>query len=227
MLYFIHGLNGRAGNWTPFIDFFRDYGFSCQAVDLKDGLDLRKVHVMDYVNKVSSLVTIDDVVIGHSMGGLIMQKVAEKNQLKAGVGICSAPPQDISMNRISLYRRLRYIPNILFNRPFKPSFGLVKDVFLNDMDEQMQQEIYQNLQKQSVHVTLEVMKQKVVVDEERISCPLHFIGRKDDLTIPADVVKRIAEKYGSSFEVVNGNHYIFVGWKDVAERILSFLNRMK
>ena len=227
MLYFIHGLNGSASDWAPFMDFFRDHGFSCHAVDLKEGFNLRSVHVMDYVKKVSSLVTNEDVVIGHSMGGLIMQKVAEQNQLKAGVGICSAPPQNISMKRISLYRQLRYIPNILFNIPFKPSFGLVQDVFLNDVDEQMQRNIYQNLQKQSVHVTVEVMKQKIVVDEERISCPVHFIGRKLDVTIPIDVVKRIADKYGSSFEVVAGNHYIFVGWKDVAERVLSFLKRIQ
>lgn len=227
MLYFIHGLNGRAGNWIPFIDFFSNHGFSCSAVDLKEGLDLRKVHVMDYVNKVSSLVTEGDVVIGHSMGGLIMQKVAEQKRLKAGVGICAAPPQNISMNHISLWRQLRYVPYIMFNIPFKPSFGVVQDVFLNDIDEEIQQEIYHQLQKQSVHVTFEVMKQKVAVDEECISCPLHFIGRKDDMTIPIDVIKKIAEKYDASFEVVNGNHYIFVGWRDVAESILSFLKKIE
>lgn len=227
MLYFIHGLNGKAGNWTPFIDFFTNQGFSCNAIDLKESLNLRNVHVMDYVNKFSSFVSKDDVVIGHSMGGLIMQKVAEKNRLKAGVGICSAPPQGIPMNRISLWRQFRYIPNIIFNIPFKPSFGLVQDVFLNDMDEEMQQYIYQKLQKQSVHVTFEVMKQKIAVDEQRISCPLYFIGRKEDMTIPIDVTKLIAEKYDASFDVLEGNHYIFVGWKDVAESILSFLKKIE
>jgi len=226
MLYFIHGLNGRAASWTGVIEYFTKHGFDCRAVELKEGLNLQETSVMDYVNKVCSVVSKDDVIIGHSMGGLIMQKVAELTEIKAGIGICPAPPADIKMKGISWWRQLRYIPHVLFNIPFKPSFGLVKDIFLNDMSEQTQKQIYKQLQKQSVHVTMETMKQKITVDEQSISSPLYIIGRRRDKTIPVDVIKKIAHKYNAEYDLVEGNHYIFIDWKPVAEKALSFIQQI-
>lgn len=223
MLYFIHGLNGSPREWNVFTEFFTERGFDCKAIDLKKGLDLKKVYFKDYVEKVSGLVSTEDILIGHSMGGLIVQKVAEETTVKAGVCICSAAPNGIPMKTVPWWRQVRYIPFMLFGIPFKPSFGLVKDVFLSGWDEEKQKKIYGRLQKQSAHVSYEVMKQKISVDEKKISCPLYFIGRKEDVTIPPDIVKRIAQKYHSNFDAVSGNHYIFEDWIDIAEHTFSFI----
>ena len=37
------------------------------------------------------MVNPDDIVIGHSMGGLIVQKIAEETAIRGGVAICPAP----------------------------------------------------------------------------------------------------------------------------------------
>jgi pimeloyl-ACP methyl ester carboxylesterase len=226
MLYFVHGLNGSAQNWVGFIRYFIKQGFQCEAIQLGQGLDLKKTHLIDYVEKVQSYVSKDDVVIGHSMGGLIMQKVAEQTLIKAGIGICSAPPAGIIMNGITWWRQFRYIPYVLFGIPFKPSFSLVKDIFLTDMNNQMQQKIYQKLQKQSAHVTFEVMKQKITVNEKRISCPLYFIGKINDATIPIEVTKKIATKYDAPYDLIKGNHYIYHNWHETADLVLSFLKKI-
>ena len=226
MLYFVHGLNGSANDWKKYIDFFSKKGFECKAIDLQKGVDLRKAHITDYIDKVCFHVGKDDVVIGHSMGGLIMQKVAERIELKAGIGICSAPPRGIALDSISWWKQIRYIPYMLLGIPFKPSFRLVRNVFLSGWSEKRQRKIYQQLRKQSAYVTYEVMKQQISVDEKKISAPLYFIGRKNDVTIPVDVIRNIADKYHSSYDVVDGNHYIFIDWKKVAEKILVFLQKI-
>lgn len=227
MLYFIHGLNGSSKNWNIFIDYFTALGFDCEAVELKEGLDLKKAHLKDYVNKVCSLVDENDIVIGHSMGGLIMQKVAEQSNIKAGIGICSAPPKGITMERIPWWRQLRYLPYATLGVPFKPSFGLVQDIFLNDMNEQDQQLIYPCLKKQSAHVTVEVMKQKIRIDECQIAAPLYFIGRKNDSIITVDIVIKTAEKYSAPYALVNGNHFIYQDWKPIAKLIYSFITSIR
>ena len=226
MLYFVHGLNGSPKEWKVFVDFFTKNGFECEAIDLKTGMNLRRTHFNDYVEKVGSIVSNEDILIGHSMGGLIVQKVAEGYSLKAGVCICPAPPTGIRMKTIPWWRQVRYLPFMLFGIPFKPSFGLVKDVFLTGWDEAKQREVYERLQKQSSHVSFEVMKQKIPVNEKMINAPLYFIGRKQDVTIPVDVVKKVAKKYDAEYSMVSGNHYIFFDWQKIAEKILSFIQQL-
>jgi pimeloyl-ACP methyl ester carboxylesterase len=226
MLYFVHGLNGSSRDWDDFIHFFQKNGFECYAVELKKDMDLKKTHFMDFVDTVSNLISEEDIVIGHSMGGLIMQKVLERKNCKAGIGICSAPPTGINLESVSFFRQIRYLPFIALGIPFKPSFGLVRSVFLSGWDEALQRKIYDRLQKQSAHVTYEVMKQKIAIDETMISCPLYFIGRRQDVTIPIEVVGNIAKKYDASFDIVEGNHYIFIDWKEIAQKILSFIQQL-
>jgi len=223
VLYFIHGLNGSAENWAPFLHYFSKQGFKCQAISLKLGMNLRKTHLIDYVNKVNSIVNEKDIVIGHSMGGLIMQKVAEQTNIKGGIGICPAPPESIAMKKIPLLRQVRYVPYIVLGIPFKPSFGLVKEIFLNDMNEEEQRHIYNHLKKQSAFVSFETMNQKIKVDEKKVSAPLHFIARNNDKTIPVEVVKKIARKYNAPSKVIEGNHYIFHDHQKIIPVISSFL----
>ena len=87
MLIFVHGMLSNADVWRPIIDYFSNKNFSCKAINLRDGLNRRYTHFKDYVDKVKSEVTEDDIIIGHSMGGLIVQKVAEETTIKGGVVI--------------------------------------------------------------------------------------------------------------------------------------------
>ena len=225
MLYFIHGLNGSAKNWTHFINFFTQKGYNCDAIDLYEGIYLKKTHFMDYVDRVVSQVSKDDIVIGQSMGGLIMQKVAEQTQIKAGIGLCSAPPKGIAMNKIPWWKQIRYIPNMITKKPFKASPSIVNKIFLNGLDEENQRLIYDQLRPQSVYVTWEVMKQKIMVDEKKVHVPLFFIGRHNDQTIPAEVAKKLSEKYNGSYTIIDGNHFIFHDWEKTADLVFSFIKK--
>lgn len=225
MLYFVHGLNGSPKDWGKFTSFFKKKGFDCEVVPLKEGLNLHKTHLVDFVEKVNDQISEEDIVIGHSMGGLIMQKVVEQKHLRAGIGICPAPPKGIFLKSVPWFRQIRYIPFIVAGIPFKPSFGLVRTIFLNGYNEQVQRQIYNRLQKQSAHVTIEVMKQKMAVNEKKITTPLYFIGRENDVTIPISVVKKIADKYDAPYDIVKGNHYIFKDWTEIAEKIFTFLKQ--
>jgi alpha-beta hydrolase superfamily lysophospholipase len=60
MLIFVHGINAYADEWQPFIKYFSERNFSCEAVNLREGLNLRKTRFRDYVNKVKAMVTPDD-----------------------------------------------------------------------------------------------------------------------------------------------------------------------
>ena len=199
MLIFVHGMGFDQRQWKGIISYFERKNFSCSAINLREGLNLNKTHLHNYIEKVESIVTENDIVIGQSMGGLIVQKIAEITDIKAGIGICSAPPKDIKINVKPFIgiSSLIYIPKFLFNKPFKPDFKLYKKILENYMavgldDEQIRQ-IYEGAVEESTIVIKELAFRKISVNEKKIRCPLLFIGMKDDRLIPPETIIQIAQ----------------------------------
>ena len=228
MLIFVHGMLSNADVWSPFIDYFSERGFSCRAVDLKEGLDLRHVCMQDYVDKVTAMVMEDDIVIGHSMGGLIVQKVAEEATIKGGVAICSAAPKGIKFRGEIVLDSAKYALNVIWGKPFKEDYDYVRKYMLVGVEEEEARRIYENLEKQSAIVTRELGRNKIAVDETKVNCPLLFIATKNDRICTVDLVKRLAEKYGAEYRVYDGCHHFFCNssWRDIAEEIHNFITKM-
>ena len=128
MLVFIHGMCNIPEAWDQIIKYFDKKGFTGKAIDLKKGLDLKKTSFKDYVEIVKKQINKEDILIGHSLGGLIIQKVAEEKKIKAGIAICSAPPKGIKYKFNPIYgiKAIKYIPNIILNKPFKPDYPFAK-----------------------------------------------------------------------------------------------------
>ncbi len=223
MLYFLHGLNGYPEEWRPFLSFFLKRGYQCQAVDYAKGCNLRRTRVEDYVTKISSIVTEQDVVIGHSAGGLLMLKIAENINMKAGIGICPAPPKGFNHSYLSPIRQIRYIPNILFHIPIKPSYRQFREMGVSDLDEEASHKQYNMMQRQSSMVTYAVLKGKIAVDAAKISCPLLFIATENDILIPPKVVQSMSRSFRASFQLYPGEHFIFNNCKDIAQGVYQFL----
>ena len=84
-----------------FLEFFADKGYRALAVSLRGhgrsptSKPLRKCSVADYVDDVASVAdTLDTrpVIIGHSMGGFVVQKYLESHAAPAGVLLAAFPP---------------------------------------------------------------------------------------------------------------------------------------
>ena len=225
MLLFIHGLSAHADEWKDFIDFFSKKGFSCKAIELREGKNLRKTSFRDYVETVIDYVESDDILIGHSMGGLIVQKVAEEVQIKAVISISPATPKGIAstFSAIPWYYMVRYIPNIVFNIPFKLSYNFYKKFFANGLSDDEIRNIYQHDGVESAKVALELSLNKISVDPSKVSCPILFITAREDRIAPPNIVRKIAEIYDANVKVVDGSHYIFGNWQAVAGEILKFI----
>lgn len=224
MLIFVHGMYFSANEWQPFIKYFTERNFECKAIGLRKGLDKRETNFKDYVNKVKAMVTKDDIVIGHSMGGLIVQKVAEETKIKAGVCICPAPPKGIKLHVVKL-SSLRYLPKIITKKPFKPSFPFLKNLLLNCVEEEAKG-IYEKLEEEPPIVTYELAINKVNIDENKVNRPLLFIATKDDNASPPELIKNIALKYNAEYKIYDGCHYIFDNWQDIVRGIEGFIVKL-
>jgi len=225
MLVFIHGMWSNANVWQDFMDYFKKRNFECKAINLKKNIDLKKANFMDYVNRVINAIDKDDILIGHSMGGLIVQKIAEKD-IVGGVAICSAPPKGIEMNIKIKIASLKFLPKIIMKKPFKPDYKFVKKYILNCVDEKEARKIYEEMEIDSSIVAYEIAMNKIEVDEKKVKCPLLLIAVKEDKISPPQMVKKIARKYDADYKLYNGCHWIFKDWREIADGISEFLIKL-
>src|SRR5882757_888641 len=104
-LLFVHGAWHAAWCWDDhFLNFFADKGYRALAVSLRghgnspSPKPIRACTIADYVDDLESVadsLLTRPVVIGHSMGGAIVQKYLESHEAPAGVLLASVPPKGI------------------------------------------------------------------------------------------------------------------------------------
>jgi alpha-beta hydrolase superfamily lysophospholipase len=102
-LLFVHGMWEGAWLWKGYLDFFSSCGYTCYALNLrghdgsKPATDIGKVSIHDYIADARTVAEElnNPVLIGHSMGGLLVQKLAELLEPPAIVAIAPAAPRGI------------------------------------------------------------------------------------------------------------------------------------
>ena len=118
-LLLVHGMNGGSWYLENYLKAAAAEGWDAWAVNLRGHwgsrpvLDLGRVSVLDYVEDVRDCLRAlgPSAVLGHSMGGLIAQKIAEEGAVTAAVFLTSAPPRGIVVLRWGVLSRMwRYAP---------------------------------------------------------------------------------------------------------------------
>ncbi len=245
-LLFIHGMWGGSWYWKKFMKYFAQQGFECYAPNLrghwgsKKTKDIGKTSILDYISDIQEVIQYlktkylgAPILIGHSMGGLIAQKIIEINELfaiRAGILICPAPPHGIPLKNIM--KPMGKQPNHLFSttykRPIKLSYRLAVKAMLECLDEKNRRRVYEKLVPESGLASKEIALGAVNVDETKIHCPILIIACKKDKIVPAEVVKQIAQKYNGNIELKeyeNHAHWVVEenGWELIAEDIKSWI----
>ncbi|MCM2289465.1 MAG: lysophospholipase [Sulfuritalea sp.] len=104
-LLFIHGAYTAAWCWEEhFLPFFAEAGYAAHALSLSGhGRSPGRAHldsfsIADYVRDVANTVAAlpaPPVLIGHSMGGFVVQKYLEDHEAPGAVLMCAVPPQGL------------------------------------------------------------------------------------------------------------------------------------
>ena len=114
-LLFVHGGYHAAWCWDEhFLDYFADNGFRAFAVSLRGhggstrSKPLGSCSISDYVDDVHSAadrLDSEPVLVGHSMGGFVVQKHLEQYRAPAAVLMASIPPQGTLRVVLRMVRR--------------------------------------------------------------------------------------------------------------------------
>ena len=172
------------------------------------------------------------IVFGHSMGGLIAQKLGEDGLARALVLLSPAPPRGISLMSGSLLRRqFRYLPAILRSRQVVPRLADMRALVLNYIPDAELQATFARFVPDSGRAGREMSLGAIRVDAGRLRENVRkvlVVTSDDDRFVPQRVAQRIAQRYRAPLYIARGHGHLLQrepGWREPAEFIAGWLDR--
>ena len=241
-LLFIHGTLHTASCWeVHFLDYFAQHGYAAHAMNLRghgnsEGRDkLRWTRIADFVEDVENAVRelpSPPILIGHSMGGFIIQKYLENHAAPAAVLLSSPSPAGLLPTALRTARRQPWdFAKITFTMSLLPMIAspqLVGEAFFSsDLPEEQLVEYWKQTQDDSFMAFVDM----VFLDlpkPEKVKTPLLILGAARDNMIGPREVEATARAYNTRAEIIPGvahNSMLEAGWQSVADRILTWLNQ--
>jgi len=141
----VHGFGEHSGRYESFASWFARKGFAVYALDLQGHGNSpgKRGHVARFGDFLDDVASLNDrvrkehpgllrVMIGHSMGGLIVTALASERELHADLLVVSGPAlslsPDISRLKLRLARALRFLIPRLTMKAGLDANGLSRDV---------------------------------------------------------------------------------------------------
>lgn len=237
--------------WDAWIAYYNSKGYTCiappwpykdaSAQELRDRhpndkdlaslrLNQLVVHYADFIAKLPE----KPIVIGHSLGGLIVQILVNRELVSAGVAIHSVPPKgvlsfDWSFIK-SIWKPLGYFTSV--KKTHLMSLNEWKYAFTNGMSPQEQTHSYEkNTIPESKRVLRDTLTNAAKVDFYKTHPPILFVSGTADLIIPASLNYQNYLRYDRKHSVTDykefkgKNHFVLglPSWHDEANYILEWL----
>jgi pimeloyl-ACP methyl ester carboxylesterase len=228
---FVHGYFAGAAVWTEWLPFFAARGFPAYAVNLRgragsgSKVDLGRVSIDDYVADAAAVARHigAHVIVGHSMGGLITQRLAADGVARAAVLITPAPPRGILVltPRVAM-KQIKYLPSILRSRTVTPKREDLREIVLNRVPAAMQNFMLDAMVPDSGRAGRDMSVTGVPVDAASVKCPMLVVTADDDLFIPRAIAERVAKRYGAPVQTMIGHGHMMInepGWEVVADLV--------
>lgn len=239
-LLFVHGACHGAWCWAEhFLDFFADKGYRTLAVSLRGHGNsslhqpLRGCSGADYVDDVRSVVgslPTEPVLIGHSMGGYVVQKYLESSPAPVGVLLASMSFRGV----LGMYaRQTRRHPWLMTKSTLTG-----KMLSLLNTPEHAREFLFSATTPEAdvVRHTARLQEecQRAILDgmlfhvarPKRITTPLLVLGAEHDGAFTVKEERALARACGTDAEIFPGmghNMMLEPGWAAVAERIHAWL----
>jgi pimeloyl-ACP methyl ester carboxylesterase len=245
-LMFVHG--GFTGAWCweeNFLPFFSQHGYTCYALSLRGHgkspgrFQIWYHSIADYVADLKQVVeklNKPPVLVGHSMGGMVIQKLIESFRVPAAVLLASVSPAGLLPCSLELFfqhpllyyklNAINMLPRHLWSSVV--SYEEVRALFFSSEDSLDKiQKYFPKFQHESYRAVWDMLWLNLP-RPEKITTPFLILGGKDDVIIPPSVVISTAKTYNTQAHIFPcTGHAMMVekSWKTVAQHIVDWLNQ--
>ena len=232
----VHGAYHGAWCWNEyFLPYFAKHGYESYALSLRGHgkshghEQINKWRIADYVidvESVASQLSTPPILIGHSLGGTVIQKYMESHSVPAGILLTSTltrVPASASLNLMLRYPlpilKMFLTGNTLHYRP-----TLEATFFSADMPREQMKSYFARLGNESFRVFTDLMS----LDQPKRGCiktPMLVISEENDSFTPRPIKEAIAQAYNTKLETFPVAHDMMLdtNWEMVACRIVNWL----
>lgn len=237
-ILFLHGVFGTPSLLTPWTDFLESAGYAVHAPALpgrepSDDAVLARTGIREcFAVALDAYDRIGEpaIVIGHSMGGLLAQKIAATRSPLAAVLLAPVPPGVLWPRPRALPHLVPLMPSILAGRAFLPSARTMREVPLNTLPTAEQEELIPRLVRDSGRVFREICMGAAAtkVRASDVTCPVLCVSAGSDQNVAPWISRRIARRYGADRQDHSGKpHWIIAqsALDEVAPPVLEWLRR--
>ncbi|MGL5817693.1 MAG: alpha/beta hydrolase [Phycicoccus sp.] len=173
------------------------------------------------------------LLVGHSIGGLVVQKLVNEGLARAAVAVSSAPPRGIvSFSPHFVRANVPHVNPFAGNRPVVMTSSRFRYTFGNTMTRAESDAMFERyVVPESRNVPRSTLTGQGAIDFGAPHAPLLFLTGDQDHLTPLDAVRRNARAYRKSGDAVDLVTYEGrchgicnqAGWEEVADRAFAFL----
>lgn len=208
-LLFVHGAFTAAWCWSEhFLEWFAERGWPAHAISLRGhggsegleqlgnwGIDHYVADVMQVVAELGEA----PVLIGHSMGGFVVQKCLEKQAFPAAVLMCSVPPKGLLASSLSMIWShpdlMGSLSQLMTGGPV--DIDSLKDALFAQPASMTDLQRYLMLsQMESQRAIWDMTMFNLIKPDRVLPVPKLIVGAELDHIIPVNQVRNTAEVYG-------------------------------
>lgn len=245
-LLFVHGAFSSAHIWKPFfLPFFAERGYRAHALSLRGHGDsegrgqISSTRLRDYMNDVAQVARdlekdggSPPVLIGTSMGGIIVQKYMHEHPVAAAVLLASGPPHGLlpTIMRMALGNP-RLVSDMMMMQYVGPDTatlaGARRALFRDDTPDDYIRRYLPKAERESPWVMTDMIGLDLPPSSRFEDVPVLVLGGDCDAFISPGVVEATASTYGTRAEIFEGMPHAMMldrDWQKVAERIADWLD---
>ncbi len=243
-LLFVHGAFSHAAIWDiNFLPYFAGLGYEAHAVSLRghggsEGRGLLPWHsLQDYVADLEDTVPSfgsPPILIGHSMGGMVVQRYLRSAKVPGAVLMASVPPYGMWDSTLGMvFRDPMLAHQLSMLMTFGPGLINIKSVrraLLSDRVPDSELDHFESLfQSESQRVVIDMMTFDPFSPPLDPSVPMLVLGAADDAFFTAAQVETTAQAFGTQatiFPDMAHGMMIEPDWKAVADTIAAWLETL-
>lgn len=237
-LLLIHGLGGGSWSWETFQRECARLGVGSLAIELpRSKQDDFENFVMYAAQALHDFQAQHGpcVVVGHSLGGLVAQKLAETEPAAGFVFLASVPPW--SLLRLAYWRLWRgllrhpwrQVVGPILGRKLLLDHGLQEELLNQRLAPDVKAAIYARDRPDSGRASMQMVLGLIRVDSGRVHAPCLVVAGSDDQLMPLSEQRRLAAYYRCPSLVFDAGHMLMLepGAAGVARGICDWLEQIE
>ncbi len=240
-LLFVHGSCHAAWCFEEnFLPYFAENGFSAHAVSLRghgtsEGRELLKwTSIADYVEdlfQTAKQLSRTPVIIGHSLGGLVVQKFLEKHAAMAAILLAPSPAHGMFRSGLRLYFQNPIIfAKVFIKQDVQIIYGtpqlVKKNLFSANANDRKIAEYTKRLGKESYRAFWEMIYN--LPKPKQIKTPVLVLGGEDDIIVPPYEIEKTARAYNADYKIFPDTAHDLMlerNWRQVADFMIAWLEK--